>query len=224
MHGTKQINGTLGIYRKLGAHNNLPPRRKKRKDNVPLQNTFEYGSNGSLREIANVLGMLTSTYQTVLPDPFHYRSLRMQQIKNQVHLTQGCRGELKWWLNNFQLQGKANLNLCSRFQNIISCCNIGSLGSALSRSCDRKTAWQGGKKTGIKQFPGIKAEKMTLMTFTNLKELKTVHLQMNKVTALTYLVKMRTIESSKLTRIALENLEFLMSKSIMMAAKFCQAR
>lgn len=85
-------------------------------------------------------------------------------------------------------------------------CNIGSLGSALSRSCDRKTAWQGGKKTGIKQFPGIKAEKMTLMTFTNLKELKTVHLQMNKVTALTYLVKMRTIESSKLTRIALENL------------------
>ena len=147
MHGTKQINGTLGIYRKLGAHNNLPPRRKKRKDNVPLQNTFEYGSNGSLREIANVLGMLTSTYQTVLPGPFHYRSLRMQQIKSQVHLTQGCRGELKWWLNNFQLQGKANLNLCSRFQNIISCCNIGSLGSALSRSCDRKTAWQGGKKT-----------------------------------------------------------------------------
>ena len=44
------------------------------------------------------------------------------------------------------------------------------------------------------------------MTFTNLKELKTVHLQMNEVTALTYLVKMRTIESSKLTRIALENL------------------
>ena len=90
----KQINGTLGIYRKLGAHNNLPPRRKKRKDNVPLQNTFEYGSNGSLREIANVLGMLTSIYQTVLPGPFHYQSLRMQQIKNQVHLTQGCRGEL----------------------------------------------------------------------------------------------------------------------------------
>ena len=66
------------------------PEQKKRKDNVPLQNTFEYGSNGSLREIANVLGMLTSTYQTVLPGPFHYRSLQMKQIKNQVHLTQGC--------------------------------------------------------------------------------------------------------------------------------------
>ena len=35
---------------------------------------------------------------------------------------------------------------------------------------------------------------------------------------------MRTIESSKLTRIALKNLKFLRSKSMMMAAKFCQAR
>ena len=224
MHGTKQINGTLGIYRKLGAHNNLPPRRKKRKDNVPLQNTFEYGSNGSLREIANVLGMLTSTYQTVLPDPFHYRSLRMQQIKNQVHLTQGCRGELKWWLNNFQLQGKANLNLCSRFQNIISSATLGVWGAHCQGLVTGRQRGKEERKLELNNSLELKAVKMTLMTFTNLKELKTVHLQMNKVTALTYLVKMRTIESSKLTRIALENLEFLMSKSIMMAAKFCQAR
>ena len=78
----------------------------------------------------------------------------------------------EWWLNNFQLQGKANLNLCSRFQNIISCCNIGSLGSALSRSFDRKTAWQGGKKTGIKQFPGIKSSENDTDDFHKFERVK----------------------------------------------------
>ena len=32
----------------------------------------------SLREIVNVLGMLNSTYQTVLPGPLQYQSLEMK--------------------------------------------------------------------------------------------------------------------------------------------------
>ena len=88
----------------------------------------------------------------------------------------------------------------------------------------RRQRGKEGKKLELDNSLELKAVEMILMTFTNLKELKTVHLQMNKVTGLTYLVKMRTIESSKLTRIALENLEFLMCKSIMMAPKFCQVR
>ena len=101
---------------------------------------------------------------------------------------------------------------------------MGVWGAQCQGLVTRRQRGKEGKKLELDNSLELKAVKMTLMTVTNLKELKTVHLQMNKVTALTYLVKMRTIESSKLTRIALENLEFLMCKSIMMAAKFCQAR
>ena len=48
----------------------------------------------------------------------------------------------------------------------------------------------------------LKTAKLALMTFTKLREGKTVHLQMDKVTALTYLVKMGGTKSSELNRIA----------------------
>ena len=57
MHGTKKNNGIFGIYHKLKFHDNLPPRREKREDNVLLQNTFECGlseSKGNNQCVGNI--------------------------------------------------------------------------------------------------------------------------------------------------------------------------
>lgn len=48
----------------------------------------------SLRETVNVLGMLNSTYQTVLPDPLQYQSL-----------------EMKWQLNNLCLNKRQPVSI-----------------------------------------------------------------------------------------------------------------
>ena len=45
MHGTRQINGIIGIHHKLEVHDNLPPRREEREDNVPLRNACKCGLN-----------------------------------------------------------------------------------------------------------------------------------------------------------------------------------
>ena len=57
LHGTKQSNGILEIHHKFGVHDNLSPRREKRKDNVLLQNAFEcisHESKGNTQCIGNV--------------------------------------------------------------------------------------------------------------------------------------------------------------------------
>ena len=57
MHGTRQINGIFGIQHKLGVHDNLPPRREEREDNVPLGSAFKCGlneSNGNSQFVGNV--------------------------------------------------------------------------------------------------------------------------------------------------------------------------
>lgn len=65
----------------------------------------------------------------------------------------------------------------------------------------------------------ISTAKLTLITF-KLYEAKTVHLQMDNITALTYLLKWRGTKSSELKRIAQKIWEFLISKSIIITAKY----
>ena len=65
----------------------------------------------------------------------------------------------------------------------------------------------------------INTAKLTLISF-KLYEAKTVHLKMDNATALTYLVKMRGTKSFELKRIAQKIWEFLISKSIMITAKY----
>ena len=68
-------------------------------------------------------------------------------------------------------------------------------------------------------IPRISTEKLTLITF-KLYEAKAVHLQMDNITALTYLLKWRGTKSSELKRIAQKIWEFLISKSIIITAKY----
>ena len=53
-------------------------REEKKEKIISRCETLLNVDQASLREIVNVLGMLNSTYQTVLPGPLQYQSLEMK--------------------------------------------------------------------------------------------------------------------------------------------------
>ena len=61
-----------------------------------------------VREIAKLVGKLTSSMQAILPAPLHYRHLQMLQIKSllagrsyetEVTPNQSCKDDLQWWID-----------------------------------------------------------------------------------------------------------------------------
>jgi hypothetical protein len=72
----------------------------------------------SVRKLAKVIGKLTASAQAVLSAPLHYRKLQMtktkalmrgyQSYESVVILTDDCKRELSWWINQLQeCNGKA---------------------------------------------------------------------------------------------------------------------
>lgn len=87
----------------------LPPRKivKIRRE---LRRTLAR-STTSLRQVARIVGLLSSSIQAIFPGPLHYRALqrlkashlrRGLQYADQVPLTEEVRREMRWWLDHME--------------------------------------------------------------------------------------------------------------------------
>ena len=112
----------------------------------------------------------------------------MQQVKNlqenqsyesQVHLTQEYWDKLKWWLNNLRPNKKKPISIHA--PDLIMQSDAAKLGSWGAHCQDLVTGgqWNKEEKEVHMNFLELKAVKLAPMTFTKLKEAKTVCLQMD---------------------------------------------
>ena len=179
--------------------------------------------NTTLRELTSLIGKLISTYQAVLPAPLHFRSLQMHQItklranlcnKDKVSLNAASLEELKWRRHNPNF----NKGRPIKIQNPVGCSKIGRLGGTLTGAESRGSVEQGGSTTPHKCFWN-ESRQIGDRVILQGKKPKSVHLQIDNVTALSHLMKMGWTKTAKLNKLLKEIWEYLIGNNIALTSQ-----
>ena len=183
----------------------------------------------SIRELTQLIGRLSSSAIAVLPAPLHYRAMQRQQIlelagKNnfeaQITLSSKVRMELNWWIENLNLcQGKSLIAPTAQLQ-ISSDASLKGWGAAC-RGHKTGGPWSDQEKQCHINLLELKAAKFAILTFVKLfPKSKSIHIQMDNIVALSYLVKMGGTQSEALSGLSKEIWDFLLTKQITIAAEY----
>ena len=183
----------------------------------------------SIRELTQVLGRRSSTAIAVLAAPLQYLAVQRQQIaelaitKNfdsMIVLTEEARKELQWWVENLQLtKGKTLIN--SQPQITIS--TDASLEGWGAYCQGQKTGgpWTSQEKKDHINVLELRAVKYTILTFSRLHpKAQAIHIQMDSIVALSYLVKMGGTRNKSRTVLSKEIWDYLLSKEITITAEY----
>ena len=142
-------------------------------------------------ELTRLIGKLSFTAQAVLPGRLQHRYLQLQQIEA-LRLTQSYQSkvvlnlqsleELQWWKENLSLQNGRPLK-------------IGQADLVIQTDASMTGVSTGGKWSRQEQKKHINvlellAVKLALLTYLKDQTRKIIHLQIDNMTALSYLVKM----------------------------------
>ena len=173
--------------------------------------------------------VISSTAIAVLPEPLHYRHLQHQQIQKlichnsfeeKVQTSVEARKELLWWKENLTLCNGRSL-ISSPPQIIIS--SDASL-QGWGASCHGLTTggpWSMEERKFHINVLELKAAKLAIMSFT-LKERDaiSVHIRMDNMAALSYLMKMGGTKNQELTAISKEIWQYLLKRKITITAEY----
>ena len=186
-------------------------------------------SDVSLRQMTQLISRLSSEAIAVLPAPLQYRSLQRQQILElaekksfsaQVVLSKEGREEIQWWIENLMLsKGRA---VISHPPQLI----ITSDASLQGRGAACQGQATGGPCTAEEQKHHInilelKAAKLAILTFIRMHpEVKSIHLRMDNIVGLSYIVKMGETHNKVLSDIRKEIWDFLLLKEITITVEY----
>ena len=110
------------------------------------------------------------------------------------------------------------------FSSTADCNKLRCISERMGAACqDQKTGgpWTREEQKEHINFLELKAAKLAIMTFTYLyKNVKSVHIQMDSIVALTYLVKMGGTHSEKLSLLSKEIWEYLLKQGITITAEY----
>ena len=218
----------LGVIVDSGEMTLSLPKEKLLKVQNHCQEILENGKV-TVRELSKLIGRLSSTAIAVLPAPLHYRHLQHQQIQKlishnsfeeKVELSVEARKELLWWKENLILCNGRSL-ISSPPQIIIS--SDASL-QGWGASCHGLTTggpWSMEERKFHINVLELKAAKLAIMSLT-LKERDaiSVHIRMNNMAALSYLMKMGGTKNQELTAISKEIWQYLLKRKITITAEY----
>ena len=183
----------------------------------------------SVRELTQVLGRLSSTATLMLAAPLQYQAIQKQQIAevaitnnfdSMIVFTEEARKELQWWVENLQLtKGKTLINS----QPLITISTDASLEGWGAYCQDQKTEgpWTSQKKKDQINVSELRAVKYAILTFSPLHpKAQSIHIQMDSIVALSYLVKMGGTRNKSLTVLSKEIWDYLLSKEITITAEY----
>ena len=218
----------LGVIVDSGEMTLSLPKEKLLKVQNHCQEILENGKV-TVRELSKLIGRLSSTAIAVLPAPLHYRHLQHQQIQKlichnsfeeKVEISVEARKELLWWKENLTLCNGRSL-ISSPPQIIIS--SDASL-QGWGASCHGLTTggpWSMEERKFHINVLELKAAKLAIMSFT-LKERDaiSVHIRMDNMTALSYLMKMGGTKNQELTAISKEIWQYLLKRKITITAEY----
>jgi hypothetical protein len=182
----------------------------------------------SVRELAKVVGKLTSSIQAILPAPLHYRHLQMLQIKTliagksyetQVTLDQSCWDDLQWWIDHITSWNGRAIAMSAPDLVITTDASLKGWG-AICQGIHTRGLW-----TQQEAFLHINALELNaalfaVRAFTANRTDIHVHLRMDNRTAITYILKMGGTRSPVLLQIAQELWKYSLGNKIMLTAEY----
>ena len=181
-----------------------------------------------LRELASLIGRLSSSAIAILPAPLQYRSLQRQQIlglnsghnfESYVNLNQDMKKELLWWIQNLDLSNGKTIIPAAPQMTISTDASRQGWG-ACCRGQKTGGPWSLQEKNLHINVLELKAIQIAIMTFSKIhSDVKAIHIQTDNVVALTYLKKMGGTKSSVLTQVSKEIWEFLLKHQIVITVE-----
>ena len=182
----------------------------------------------SLWNLSSLIGSLCSTAQAVLPSQLQVRYLQQQLIsvlgkvrsyQHKITLDLDSLKEIRWWISNLRLtNGRSILAPHSRTVIQTDASKKGWGAHCLGKSVGGQ--WSQKESQLHINLLELKAVHLALLTFSKAQNLKSVHIQMDNMTALSYLVKMGGTHSRELTSLAKEIWDFLLSEQITITAEY----
>ena len=182
----------------------------------------------SLREMTQLIGKLSSTALAVLPAPLQYRYLQRQQIdqlrssgcfEKKIIISPQARQEILWWIQNLKLNN--GRSLLWRPPQIVIQSDASKEGWGAYCQGERAGGpWTQEESKLHINILELKAAKLAILTFTrNRQNLNSIHIQMDNMVALTYLVKMGGTNNHILVKLTKQIWDFLISRGIILTAE-----
>ena len=152
--------------------------------------------------INKIIGLLTSAIQAVLPARLQYRYLQLQQISSlkeshsnqqKIVLDHQSKTELLWWITNLDLcNGRSLIQPPAQvlIQTDASTKGWGATCNGISTG----GMWSAQEMKYHINILELLAVKLAIQTFTKYRDVKAIHLQVDNIVALTYLIKMEVTQ------------------------------
>jgi len=181
-----------------------------------------------VRELASLVGRLSSSTIAILPAPLQYRSIQRKLIQglalnsnydSLVEVNKEMKVELNWWIQKLSVSNGRALIPTSPQMTISTDASTQGWGAYCM---GRRTGgpWTFTEKKLHINALELKAIHIALMTFVRIfPEVKAVHIQTDNMTALSYLVKMGGTKSLVLTQLSKELWEFILAQGITITAE-----
>ena len=155
-------------------------------------------SSVSPRELTQLIGRLASTAIAVLPAALQYRAMQRQQIlelsvagnySSEIKLSDEVKAELQWWVQNLHLNNGRSVISYPPQLLIASDASLEGWG-AFCQGHKTGGQWTLPEKKDHINILELRAAKYAILTFTRLyPTAKTIHIKMDNIAALPYLVK-----------------------------------
>ena len=182
----------------------------------------------SILELTRLIGLLTSTFQAVLPTRLNCRFLQIQQILSlsenlsyldKIVLNENSKIELKWSVQNLELcNGQA---LIQPPAEVLIQADVSTKGrGARCNGISTVGMWSAQEMKNCINVLELLAIKLAIQTFSKALKHKAIHLQVKNMVALTYLLKMGGTQNLKLVELTKEIWDHLLQCGITLTAEY----
>ncbi|XP_057296294.1 uncharacterized protein LOC130625258 [Hydractinia symbiolongicarpus] len=183
----------------------------------------------TILELTQLIGVLSSTIQAVLPARLEFRFLQQQQqiqslkvsksYATLVHLKRESLEELLRWVNNLKLYNGRSL-MQPQAQSLLQTDASLKGWGAVCQGTRTGGMWSQTEQILHINVLELLAIKLALLSFHKMKQFASVHIQADNMTALSYLLKMGGTKNLTMIKIAKEIWDFLLLHKITITAEY----
>lgn len=183
----------------------------------------------TVRQLAQIIGTLTSTAAAIMPGPLHYRHLQMQKraalkanrqsYNASVHLSQEMRQDMEWWIHQLELNNGKKI-ISPNPDHVIET-DASKIGwGAVTGNQVAQGKWSLAEKALHINILELRVPQMALKTlgpgWTNCH----IHFKMDNKTAVTNLNKMGNTKSEDLLEVTQQLWTYCLEKGITITAEY----
>ena len=179
-------------------------------------------------QLTQLVGVLSSTIQAVLPAQIQFRYLQLQQVsalkggmsyKEKVILNDQALGERQWWIENLKYFSGRYL-IQAKPQIVIQTDASLEGWGANCMGMEIGGKWSVEKRELHRNILELLAVKNAILAFTNEKTINAIHIQTDNTTALSHLLQMGGTTDKTLVDLSKDIWKYLILKQITITAEY----